>query len=88
MVTAPLYEDDTDWRDADGEPAHVMPQYVPYVDLPIPMPKSIIVITDAADKPLAMTVAGRRIRREDISVVWEAVRQYNADIAAREGPTS
>jgi hypothetical protein len=80
----PLYPEDTDWRDADGEPAHAVPRLAPYVDLPIPMPESIIVITDSAGQPLAISADGQRIRKHDVMMVWQGVLEYNADCSARQ----
>jgi hypothetical protein len=78
----PLYEDDADWRDEDGESARAMPRFAPYVDLPIPMPACVMVITDRDGTPLAIHADGQRIRRQDVATVWAGVQQYNADLAA------
>jgi hypothetical protein len=58
-----------------------------YLDLPIPMPETAIVIVDQAGAPVSINVEGGSIRPQDLSTVWEGINQYNddlADLVARE----
>ena len=61
---------------------------LPYSDLPIPMPESVMVIVDQDLNPLAIDVlgeAGGRIRKKDVQQVWRGIQQFNADCDAEEG---
>jgi hypothetical protein len=50
-----------------------------FTDLPVPMPRTLMVWTGPDGKPLVMWADRARIRPTDFGVVWEGVRQFNED---------
>ena len=54
-----------------------------YLDLPIPIPETAIVIVDQAEAPVGINVEGGSIRPQDLSTVWEGIDDL-ADLVARE----
>lgn len=75
----PLYHDDVD---QDGEAYAYSRSRQEYLKLPIEMPRSVQVTTDANGEVLAIHVMGEgggQICREDVQQVWRGIRQYNRD---------
>jgi hypothetical protein len=71
----------------DYEPGEERRSAVPagaFVDLSIPMPKSMMVHTGPDGRPLAIWTDCGRIRWRDLDTVLAGVFEYNADLA-RQG---
>jgi hypothetical protein len=57
---------------------------VEWASLPIQMPETLTLLTDATGRPIAAWADDAQIRWRDLDVVLTGVEQYNRDLASRD----